>query len=364
VAIGGVVGSYWYLVNAHETGRFLGDQSNVQGLTAPLHPAENVLTAFGALVDSIDLSGAGGADIFLYSIAALALAAGLRLWRQRGIAVAAVGVAPLVLLLVTKHLGHPALVRLYDALGQPKGYLGVGDPIATSPTTASDTASWYGPVGLLLAIAAGIAAVRLVRRTSLPRFAVVAALAPVVCFVLIALTLTYNPWLGRFFVFPLALSAALWGLALRSSSAAWSVVALATVTLGLSLVHYVEKPSGLRLLDRSAPSTSVWSMARWQVQSQHDPPIGPVFEFLDENVPQRSSIALALRANDFGYPAFGPHLDRRVELVPFGSGGRSLHTAWLLASRERVPEIDASCWREAFRSDVATVFRRNSGCNG
>ena len=105
-------------------------------------------------------------------------------------------------------------------------------------------------------------------------------------------------------------------------------------------------------------------MARWQVQSQHDPAIGPVFQFLDHDIPPKSSIALALSANDFGYPAFGPHLDRRVKLVPFGSSADGLDTDWLLASHERVPEIDASCWREAFGSGEATVFRRSAGCSG
>jgi hypothetical protein len=370
LVVGGIVGSYWYVVNAHETGRFLGDQSNVPGLTAPLHPAENLLSAFGALIDTFDLSGARGADIFLYPLAALVLAVGLTVLsaqttRRTGILlVVAVGAIPLMLLLVSKHLGHPALVRLYDALGQPKGYLATGDATATSPTTASDTASWYGPAGLLLVIAAAIAGVGLGRRRSLSALSRIAALAPIGWFALLALTLTYNPWLGRFFVFPLALSAVLWGMALRSRSASWAVATLACVTLALSLVHYAEKPSGLRLLDRSAPSASVWTMERWQVQSQHDPAIGPVFRFLDHNVPRKSSIALALSANDFGYPAFGPHLDRRVELVPFGSMARELNTGWLLANRERAREIDASCWHLALRSDEASVFRHVAGCRG
>jgi hypothetical protein len=368
--VGGIVGSYWYVVNAHETGRFLGDQTNVPGLTAPLHPPENLLSAVGALVDMMDLSGARGADIFLYPLAGLVLAVGLKLFggaisRKTAIVPAlAVGALPLLLLFVSKHLGHPALVRLYDALGQPKGFLATGDATATSPTTASDTASWYGPAGLLLGIAAGIGALRLALRKSLPARNLVIALAPFGMFLLVALTLTYNPWLGRFFVFPVALSAALWGLALRSRGTAWATAALAGLTLLVSLVHYAEKPSGLRLLDRSAPSASVWTMARWEVQSQHDPAIGPVFRFLDHDVPPKSSIALALSANDFGYPAFGPNLDRRVQLVPFGSSARDLDASWLMASSERAQEIDRSCWREAFRSDEATVFRRMNGCGG
>jgi hypothetical protein len=368
--VGGTAGSYWYFVNARETGHFLGDQSNVPGLTAPLHPPENLLSAFGTLVDSLDLSGARGADVLIYPLTGIVVAIALRavygeIGKKSGLVVAVVvGALPLLLLLVSKQLGRPALVQLDDALGHPKGFLATGDSTTSSPTTASDTASWYGPTGLLLGTTAGIAALSFARRKSIAARYLVFALAPLGMFTLVALTLTYNPWLGRFFVFPVALSAALWGLALRSKGTAWATAFLAGVTLVLSLVHYAEKPSGLRLLDRSAPTTSVWTMKRWQVQSQHDPAIGPVFRFLDQDVPRRASIGLALGANDFGYPAFGPHLDRRVELVPFGSSARELNVGWLLASQERTAEIDHSCWRESFRSDEATVFRRADSCNG
>ena len=367
---GGTAGSYWYFVNARETGHFLGDQSNVPGLTAPLHPPENLLSAFGTLVDSLDLSGARGADVLIYPLAGIVIAIALsavygEIGKKSGLVVAVVVSAlPLLLLLVSKQLGRPALVRLDDALGHPKGFLATGDSTTSSPTTASDTASWYGPAGLLLVTTTGIAALSFARRKSIAAPNLVCALAPLGMFTLVALTLTYNPWLGRFFIFPVALSASLWGLALRSKGTAWATAALASVTLVLSLVHYAEKPSGLRLLDRSAPSTSVWTMKRWQVQSQHDPAIGPVFRFLDQDVPRRASIGLALGANDFGYPAFGPHLDRRVELVPFGSSARELDVGWLLASQERTAEIDHSCWRESFQSDEATVFRRADSCNG
>ena len=367
---GGTAGSYWYFVNARETGHFLGDQSNVPGLTAPLHPPENLLSAFGTLVDSLDLSGARGADVLIYPLAGIVIAIALsavygEIGKKSGLVVAVVVSAlPLLLLLVSKQLGRPALVRLDDALGHPKGFLATGDSTTSSPTTASDTASWYGPAGLLLVTTTGIAALSFARRKSIAAPNLVCALAPLGMFTLVALTLTYNPWLGRFFIFPVALSASLWGLALRSKGTAWATAALAGVTLVLSLVHYAEKPSGLRLLDRSAPSTSVWTMKRWQVQSQHDPAIGPVFRFLDQDVPRRASIGLALGANDFGYPAFGPHLDRRVELVPFGSSTRELDAGWVLASHERTAEIDHSCWRESFQSDEATVFRRADSCNG
>jgi hypothetical protein len=63
-------------------------------------------------------------------------------------------------------------------------------------------------------------------------------LAPFVWFVLTGLTLSYNPWLGRFFVFPVALSAAVWGRVLRVPWAAWGAASLAAITVTLTLVHY------------------------------------------------------------------------------------------------------------------------------
>ncbi len=82
LAIGIAAGAYWYGVNAVETGRLLGDQSNTGNLTAPLHLRENFLTAYGLLVDLFDVSGAEGKDIWLYLMAAAAVAAILVLRRR------------------------------------------------------------------------------------------------------------------------------------------------------------------------------------------------------------------------------------------------------------------------------------------
>ena len=369
IALGALAGSYWYAVNAHETGNVLGDQSNAGRLTAPFRPPENLVTAYGDLVDWLDLSGAQGKDVLLYLVAAVVVTGALALGRgslrrngRRALLAGAIVASPLVLLVLSNDVGRPSLLRLYDLVGRPQAYLAVGDETSSSPITASDTASWFGPAGLLLVVGAGIGAVLLVRRRFLPRVALVAGGAPVLWLVLVAVTLTYHPWEGRFFVFPVALSAGVWGLVLRAGPASWAAVALAATTALLSLVHYVEKPSGLRLLDR-ADKASVWNLARWQVQSQHDAPLGPVLHFLDEDVPRHDSIGLALSANEFGYPAFGPHLDRRVELIPFGSRAGEVRARWLLADPQRAAEIDLACWQTAFRSETGTVFRRVRACS-
>ena len=361
---GAVVGSYWYAANAFEGGGLLGERQNIPGLTAFAQPPENLLALVGLLVDWLDLSGAGGADLFLYVAAAVVVTVivgrrGLDRWSV--LAVAAVA-SPLVLWTLTTQVGRPALLALSDALGTPQAYLARGAP-ASSPTSASDTGSWFGPLGLLLVAGVAVTAVLLVRRRLLDRTALVAAFAPLAWTLIVALTLTYHPWQGRFFLFPVALSASLWGIVLRRSALAWSAVALTGTTALLTLTHYVEKPSGLRLLEPSAV-TSVWNLDRSEVQSQHDPALEPLFRFVDERVPETDSIALALGANDFGYPAFGPRLGRAVALVPFGSPATDVDTAWLLANPERAPEIDSNCWSAAFQSETGTVFRRMTSCSG
>jgi hypothetical protein len=348
IAAGAVVGSYWYLVNAAETGHPLGDQSNAGTLTAPLHPRENLLTAYGDAVDTLDISGAQGRSLLFYVAAAVVLALGLALatrrWRDMLVA-GVVVVSPLLLLVASSEVGRPSLIRLYDFLDKPDGYLAVGDTVSSSPRTASDTASWFGPLGFLLVVGVAIAALVLVRRRALGHAGALAASAPVIWFVLVALTLTYHPWQGRFFIAPVALSAGLWGLSLRASALAWSAVALAGVTAFLSLDHFVEKPAD-----------SVWHEARWQVQSQHDPEIGPVFRFV-EQVPQHDAIAIALGPNEFSFPLFGPHLERRVELLP------SLSTRWLFADAKRAEQVDTKCWHARLRSERGTVFERAPGCD-
>ena len=330
-----------------------------------LHPPENLLSAFGTLVDSLDLSGARGADVLIYPLAGIVVAIALerstgRLARRAAwssqswsahfhfcFCSSASNSAALLLFGSTSPRppeGLPGHRRLDDELAYDRErHRVVVRPCRPAP--GDDDRHRRS-----LVRAPQINPARQPRRCTRSTW----------MFTLVALTLTYNPWLGRFFVFPVALSAALMGArtALERRGLG-NAQHLPCVTLVLSLVHYAEKPSGLRLLDRSAPSASVWTMQRWQVQSQHDPAIGPVFRFLDQDVPRKSSIGLALGANDFGYPAFGPHLDSAGRTCPLRlQRSRTRHR---LASGQpaSVPRRSTLLLAsESFGRTKRTVFRR------
>lgn len=361
IGLGAIAGSYWYFVNAAESGRLLGDQSAQRGVTAPFHGAANVVTAYGILVDTFDVSGARGRDVLLYAIAGLVVAGSLLLVRRRGwanwrssVVGGAIVASPLLLLLVGEHVGRPSLTGLYDALGKPSGYLGEGNP--ASPTTASDTASWFGLVGFLFVFGGIVTAGVRAGRRSAGGLVESLSIAPAVWFVLVALTLTYNPWLGRFFIFPVALTAALWGRAARFVPVAWGAAVLGAITIVLALVHYVEKPAGIRLLDRTAVR-SVWTMERWEVQSQHAPEFAPLFRFVDEQVPVNASVALALADNGFGYPVFGPHVDRT------SSSSRSARRrmTFRLTGSSRLPTARQRSTTPAGRKRFARPWAASSG---
>jgi hypothetical protein len=228
-------------------------------------------------------------------------------------------------------------------------------------TTASESVSWFGPLGLLLVGGAALAGVALWRRRALPPLTVLLAVAPVIWLVLVSLTIGYDIWQGRFFMYPVALSAVLWGLILRAAPLAWAAVAIASTTVVLSFVNSIEKPSGVQLFaDR--PTPSVWRMERWEAQSYLRPRVAPVLRFLETRIPDDATVALALSEDEFGYPAFGAGLERRVELVELDSPATGMRATWLVAGRRRAAEIDSSCWTTALETKGGTVFRRHQTC--
>lgn len=363
---GTALGSYWYGVNVVRTGRPLGDLSETSEVTAVLEPTQDVFAAYARLLDSLDVSGAVGADIIVYALVAWAVVVTLLIGAHNGrrrkivpaLLTGTLVLTPLTLVPVGYSLWR-GFAKLHDAVEEPDRRLPVTGWEAQ--TAASESFSWFGPLGLLLVVGVGVATVVLFRRRALSSLAIVLVAAPLAFFVLISVSLAYDPWQGRFFMFPVALSASLWGLILRVQRYAVAAVAIAATSAALSLMHFLEKPSGVALLTRDVPS-SVWGMDRWGVQALLRPEVRPVLRFVETEVPSDARLALAIGADDFGYPAFGPGLERNVELIPSGSGARASRAEWLLANSRRAPGIARECWRAVLTTPEGWIgFRRRAG---
>jgi len=303
-----VLGSGWYLLNVVQTGAVEGHLAGGRTNEVAAHGLPRLIANIvRLLVDFVEAPGAGGWWVLAYLGSAVVAAAWA--WRVRRGAVAstwtaAVALVPLVVVGVAPlakrgyqwiffHLGRPEL----GTLDQDRGSVG-----------ASALASFYGPLGVLLVLAGlalPFAASKLGVRV--PRALYVCGVAPVVGVVLVGATVGYDAFLGRYFMFPVALAAAAGALLLQVRPVAWGAVAIAATTVFLALRAYDEKPF------------DVWGKPRWWVQTKVAGRTNgerDVIRFAAQSIPSHASIALDLRSTDWSYPFFGPHLTRTVRLVP------------------------------------------------
>jgi hypothetical protein len=346
VGLAGILlGSPWYVLNIVKTRHLDGKLANPQNATTVTHgdtysPAGVVAHFMRLVIDAVDPSGAIGRDRFLYLVAAgVVLALGVRARRRLGPVglVAAVGLAALPL--AFRAIDHGFLhgyQKLWVSLGKHNlAFLG-GDKHLTA---ASPFQSWYGPAGILLVLAAfwfvGVG----LRRRSLPRVALLLALAPVIWLALQAVTTFYSMWDGRYTMFAVALGAVVCGLVQPIRPLAWAATAIAVTAMALALVHYDEKPSGVNVLGGSAPQ-SVWDKSRAQVLARWlHPGETEVVAYLERHAHKGDWIALAIRRKDVSYPYFGRNVDRHVVFFGPAPLGRTHDRSFLWAVESPNPQV-------------------------
>lgn len=343
------LGSGWYVLNVVETGSADGhladefDQIPEHGIAATAGRTLRLL------VDFAEAPGAAGWWAACYAVSAgLAAALALREARRSSAvrlgtvcAVGLAGLAPLAVIGLGS-FANRGYRWLFFHLGRPD--LGILD-LERNVTGASPFVSFFGPIGLFL-VASILAVPFLVARRGLPRVAVVFAGSPIVFAVALAAAVAYEPWWGRFFVFAVALAAAVAGAFVGDRWLAWGAVAVAVVTVGLSLRANEEKP------------LAVWGDQRWETQTRVGPRNGEeqAIRFVEESVPRRARIGLAFRLVDWSYPFFGAHLERAIRFVP-GERSPEPDLDWLVVAPTRTPP--AVGWSQALRTgDGWRVLRR------
>jgi hypothetical protein len=372
LAGGAALGSWWYWLNVWHTGELDGGYAADSG-QRPAGLGVVATTVRQLSLDLLDLSGVRGRDIAVFWLAALGLAlAGLVAYARGRFVRGLLGGAVLVALVPT--LLAPAgrvLLR-----GWQEAWSAVGDAELayqaptkfTLPVLADATESWYGPVLVVCLIVAPFALAR--EHPRRPRLGVLlaCAIAPLASIVLLAAAVTYDPYRGRFLMFAVALAAVSWGSLLRWRSVAWGVAGLAAVSASMSLAMSLGKPSGLVLFEHDpglASRASIWEKDRVDQQGQLRPGDDEIdlLRFVDRNVPERTSMALAPRVNDFLSPLFGRELGRRIILV--SSDGRAPdRAAWLVSAPRAHVDPCPSDWRQVFGVGDWKVLHRvaRGGC--
>jgi hypothetical protein len=348
-AAGLAAGAVWYLINAVETGSLDGGSAEETAQRADASPTRAATRALRLALSFVDMPGAA----WPFSIAFLAAAGALALLAfARGRTVplliasaltAAVAAAPIVWDLGVRVVYRAGLVLGEDELLRELSW--------ELNTKAEPTRAWYGPVAPVLLVAATVAVLVAWRRGRLPRLAVAYALAPWLLLVSVAVTLTWDPWRGRFLVFGIALAAATWGLVLRWRWLAPAVAAVASVALFLTLANYEGKWSGL--FERS----TIWGDPRWEAQTRLSGP-REIHRFVEENVPADARLGVALPGNHHLHPYFGADLDRHVSLAS-GPGARpDADAEWLVVAPGTDVRRCPGAWRAQLEHGGWTVERR------
>ena len=336
-ACGLALGSTWYVVNLAETGKLDGGLSADADQRQPLALLEVATTLRRHLYALLDFSGMRSVGLTaLFGITALAvLAVGLvaaARRRSRRAAVIAVGAAAVAFLpralVELADLGMHGWVKAWVVLGRHD----IADADASwQPQTASDAGlSWYGPLGAILVGAALVLAVVGLRRRSTGWTTVVLASAPLVLVAILALTVTWDPWRGRFLAFSILLSAATWGLVLPHRWLAWGTVASRSSRSHSPSSTPTGDLPGFGWLDQDR---SVWSESRpdllaWRQSGSGSVPVGRLLDAAAGG----ATVAIAPLPGDLVYPLLDPDGRRRSVLVPIDGGRVPNAATWLVVA--------------------------------
>jgi 4-amino-4-deoxy-L-arabinose transferase-like glycosyltransferase len=194
----------------------------------------------------------------------------------------------------------------------PPGATANGFSFTPSTRTFEDS-SYFGLLGFLLLLPLSAAFVAgWVRRRTIPARGAVALALPL--FVLaVALTQSYNSWLGRFMLVPVAvampLSAWLYERRLRLLTLVAALIGAVSLT-GTHL-HNVAKPVGL------SGETPIWAMTHAEAETlQVGGGARCILQLVDRAVPPNARLGVVLGNNDPSYPLYGPRLQRRLVTLP------------------------------------------------
>ena len=352
--LGVAVGVAWYVANVVRGESLAGSAGDLEAAVVDVPAIVARLSRYA--VETLELPGASGRDRYLYLVAACLVAAvGLAVTRRRSLVLLAAALTALPVVVPTfERWLHSAYYNGWQLVGYDEA---TGWGIIRDSTLASSLQSWYGPVGLALALAATALVVRAARRGALPWTAVVLAVSPFAFLLGSAAATGYHPFSGRYIMGSVALSAATWGVVRSSTAVSWAVVATATTTTVLSLVNFAERPAGVDLLE-GTDRPSIWELPREWSQSIQ-PEVSHVIGYVDGHAPTGSTIAVtrAKEVYPFAYVGY-PRIEHRLAYADTLEEATKQHADWA------VLPLTAGCasgWRLELRSPPWAVYRHVPG---
>jgi hypothetical protein len=310
-------GAYIFARRAGEVSAVTGVPTGHGSLRSQLTSVDVVSTAARVLYRFSDLSGfenvmhvPGAAfALIVVPMVAVAVAAAPRRGeaRRRASWAAAVALAtavPLAAFLLGA-LGHGAFALLHIP-ANPSGATANGPFHFGINVQAGEGPSYYGPLGafLLWPLCLGVC-VAWARGRVDRRIAALAAALPIGVLAAAAL-ISYTPYIGRYFIGPVAIAMPLAAYAYRSQLVMRAATLVAIAFLVLAHAFNLTKPVGL------AGSTPVWSLSLPAAQTLERPAYRPILERVAATVPQNASVGVALASGDWSYPFYGAHLGRTV----------------------------------------------------
>jgi hypothetical protein len=348
-------GSTWYVVNVVETGELDGGAADNSGQRADLG-VTTLITAMRLALSFVDMSGAPWRISLLFLVGAGVLA-GIGLSRLRGSRSRAIGLlgaaaitAGVVASPLVVDVGVRPIYKVGLLLGAPTEFL---DELSWALNTkAEPTLAWYGPLAPILLVAASVTAFLAWRRKRLPALTIALAAAPWLLLATLALSITWDPWRGRFLVFGVALAAATWGILLRSTVFSTATAAIGATALLLALANQENKPSGL------FTELSVWRSPSSQVQRGHLYGEDKVLRFVDKSVPEDAQIGVSLKGLHLIHPYFGPSIARHVSLLPGQGASVPAEADWLVLAPGAAPRGCPDSWKPELDTRGWSVDRR------
>jgi hypothetical protein len=308
------IGMWGFVLNLAHTGHLLGHGGGrVDDTASPAFP-RSLETTLHVLYRMFDLSVLPDSLIRVLALVGFLAATALgvvaiRRGRSRRAAVleaTAVGMPLLSPLIV---LGTAALFAyLTKQVHIPVRTSGFAGGIGRA---ADEDYSAFGPIGTaaLLGVPLLTAVAYRAGRVGARRLAL--ALALPVFLVLLGLQASYNPFLTRFLLVPAVLTAPLFGILFRTRAATAAILAVAAVSVTLTLAHDHLKPlhgaagRPWRLTQVRSLEYIVWA-----------PEVGPALAAYDNLVPPRACVGAIIGRDEPSYLLWGPRLRHHVVYLP------------------------------------------------